>query len=98
MVDSQTALEKAQNRTPTLDKCKVEKLQNRHRQAAERFTAARQSFRLQEEGLKNLQSKLHAQDLPRIMAVPLLSSYWCMIVRTMFRNCSSKKASGVEKL
>lgn len=69
MSETQTALEKAQNRTPTLDKREVEKMQARHRQAAERFTAARQSFRLQEEGLKNLQSKMYTHELPRIMTV-----------------------------
>ena len=47
----------------------VEKMQARSRAAEERFITARQSFRLQEEALKTLHTRLYSQELPRIMSV-----------------------------
>jgi hypothetical protein len=58
-----TALSSALGDTPQL-----ERLQVKARAAEERFAGARQTFRLQEEALKNLQSKLYSQELPRIMS------------------------------
>jgi len=46
----------------------MEKLQNKTRAAEERFSVARQTFRQQEETLKNLHTKYYSQELPRIMS------------------------------
>lgn len=46
----------------------MEKLQKETRTAEERFSAARQAFRQQEESLKNLHTKYYSQELPRIMS------------------------------
>ena len=64
---AQTALEKVQLTPQAHDEAHFKKLQKKHRSAAEKFTEARQSFRLQEETLKSLQIKLYNQELPRIM-------------------------------
>lgn len=69
VVDTRSALERLHSQRQLGQNRDLEKAQARNRTAEERFASARQNFRLQEEALKSLQTKLYSQELPRIITV-----------------------------
>lgn len=69
LVDCRIAMEKARDQSQLGTGKELCKLQAKTRVAEERFNNARRNFRLQEEALKSMQTKLYSQELPRIMTV-----------------------------
>lgn len=69
LVGCRIAMEKAREHSQLGTDKDLSKLQTKTRIAEERFNNARQNFRLQEEALKSLQTKLYSQELPRILTV-----------------------------